>query len=400
MAAATVSMRTAPVLRRSSVRSQPAAVGPQRAALRGVAVRARVRSSARLHNRQLLATQNVASAPVQDPPLEQEWARITEAGVQKATELWQAARKMAVSGDWSGKDPVKKVWFSDVLASPKRHKFFDREWTKEDIQYAAFLGGTHVVACFAVTCFSWQNLGMMLGGWVITGMLGITLSFHRQLSHKSFETPKWLEYALAYCGCMAVQGDPIDWVSSHRVHHLHTDTPADPHTPYEGFWWSHCGWFLDNKPTIDRVGDRSNASDMTSQPFYRFMEKTYIWHVVASMALTYALGGWEAFVWAWAVRVCFVHHITWFVNSACHVWGNQQYNTGDLSRNNWWVGILAFGEGWHNNHHAFEFSCRHGLEWYQFDPTWYTIKALETFGLASKLKYPSEKMLNKLRIAA
>jgi len=336
---------------------------------------------------------------VAEPIQQTEWARITEEGVQKATELWKAARQMAVRGDWTGQTPTKKVWFSDVLASPKRNKF-GREWTKEDIQYAAFLGGTHIVALFAFTCFSWQNLALMLGGWVITGMLGITLSFHRQLSHKSFETPKWLEYALAYCGCMAVQGDPIEWVSSHRYHHLNCDTPADPHTPYEGFWWSHCGWFLDNKATNDRVGDRSNASDMSSQPFYRFMEKTYIWHVAASMALTYALGGWEAFVWAWAVRVCFVHHITWFVNSACHVWGNQQYNTGDLSRNNWWVGILAFGEGWHNNHHAFEFSCRHGLEWYQFDPTWYTIKLLETFGLARKLKYPSEKMLNKLRIAA
>ena len=138
---------------------------------------------------------------------------------------------------------------------------------------------------------------------------------------------------------------------------------------------------------------------MIDQPFYRHLRDHYAWHVAASAAVTFAIGGWQGFVWTWALRVCVVHHITWFVNSACHVWGNQQYNTGDLSRNNWWVGILAFGEGWHNNHHAFEFSCRHGLEWYQWDPTWYTIKTMEFFGLASKLKYPSEKMLNKLRLA-
>lgn len=395
-----VCMRTVPMLRRPTVATrQSAAGGTQRKALRGVAVSARVVRSNHLQNRQVLVTSNVASAPVETQPQQHEWARITDAGVQKATELWEGARKRMASGEWTGMTPTQKVWLSDVLASPKRHKFLSREWTQEDITYASVLAATHVAACAAPFCFSWANLGAMCIGWVITGMLGITLSYHRQLAHKSFTTPKWLEYVFAYCGVLAVQGDPIEWVSSHRYHHLHCDTPADPHTPYEGFWWSHCGWFLDNKATNERVGDRSNASDMIDQPFYRWLQKTYAWHVAGSAALTFAIGGWQGFVWTWALRVCVVHHITWFVNSACHVWGNQQYNTGDLSRNNWWVGILAFGEGWHNNHHAFEFSCRHGLEWYQFDPTWYTIKTLEFFGLASKLKYPSEKMINKLRIA-
>ena len=230
------------------------------------------------------------------------------------------------------------------------------------------------------------------------GCLGITLSFHRQLSHRSFSTPKWLEYALAYCGVLAVQGDPIEWVSSHRFHHLHCDTPLDPHSPYEGFWWSHAGWLLDHDATMVRVGARGNTGDMDAQPFYTWITRTYPWHVAAQFAALYAFGGLPAVVWGGALRVCWVYHITWFVNSVCHVWGKQAYDAGDLSRNNWWVGLLAFGEGWHNNHHAFEFSARHGLEWWQVDMTWGVVALLKALGLAKNVKLPSEKQKERLRI--
>lgn len=156
------------------------------------------------------------------------------------------------------------------------------------------------------------------------------------------------------------------------------------------------GWLLDHKTTLERVHDRSNASDMSKDPFYVHLQKFYAWHVVAQLAALYLLGGFPALVWGGALRIVWVYHITWFVNSAAHVWGNQTYNTGDLSRNNWWVGLLAFGEGWHNNHHAFEFSARHGLEWWQFDMTWMVIKALESVGLASNIKLPSEKQKARL----
>ena len=257
----------------------------------------------------------------------------------------------------------------------------------------------HGAALLAPFCFSWSNVTLFMITYVITGCLGITLSFHRQLSHRSFQTPKWLEYALAYCGVWAVQGDPTEWVSSHRYHHLHTDTPLDPHSPYEGFWFSHMGWLLDNESTLERVHNRSNASDMDAQPFYRWIQETYIWHVAAMFAGLFLLGGVPAMVWGGALRLCWVYHITWFVNSAAHVWGGQTYNTGDQSRNNWWVGILAFGEGWHNNHHAFEFSARHGLEWWQLDMSWYFIRSLELAGLAWDVKLPSEQQRAKLRIA-
>jgi stearoyl-CoA desaturase (delta-9 desaturase) len=290
----------------------------------------------------------------------------------------------------------KPVLLSDVVATGKRKLFFNRQWEKTDVIYVAFMTVMHGLCLLAPATFSWPMVGLFLASYFVTGCLGITLSFHRQLSHRSFTTPKWLEYALAYCGVLAVQGDPLEWVSSHRYHHLHTDTPLDPHSPYEGFWWSHMGWLLDNKITLDRVGLRGNTSDMSCQPFYNFIQKTYPWHVVAMFGLLYAFGGLPAVVWGGALRAVWVYHITWFVNSASHVWGYQTYNTGDLSRNNWWVGLLAFGEGWHNNHHAFEFSARHGLEWWQLDMTWLTICALEKLGLASNVKLPSEKQKAKL----
>mmetsp|Transcript_6144 Transcript_6144/g.7034 ORF Transcript_6144/g.7034 Transcript_6144/m.7034 type:complete len:445 (+) Transcript_6144:77-1411(+) len=331
------------------------------------------------------------------------WARITKGGVETASDLWEAAsgaRRKLEAAEWEGREdrPVKKVPLSDVLYSPKRHKLFNREWSSEDLIYSSFLLVTHLGCLAAPFCFSWFNVGLMAAGWVVTGMLGICLSFHRQLAHKSFTTPKWLEYFLAYCGSLAVQGDPIEWISSHRYHHLNCDTPLDPHTPYEGFWWSHAGWFLDSKATLERVGDRSNANDLAAQPFYRHMQKHYGLHVLASAAAIFAIWGFGGLVWGFCMRACFVYHCTWFVNSAAHVWGNQPYNTGDLSRNNWWVALLTFGEGWHNNHHAFEYSARHGLEWWQFDPTWMTIRALQFVGLADKVKLPTQAAKDKLDV--
>ncbi len=142
---------------------------------------------------------------------------------------------------------AKKVLLSDVHATQKRPLFLNRTWNSVDITYIAVMVAVHGLALLAPFTFSWGNVALFFGSYFVTGCLGITLSFHRQLSHKSFQTPKWLEYLLAYCGVLAVQGDPIEWVSSHRYHHLHTDTPLDPHSPYEGFWWSHMGWLLDNK---------------------------------------------------------------------------------------------------------------------------------------------------------
>lgn len=195
-----------------------------------------------------------------------------------------------------------------------------------------------------------------------------------------------------------MQGDPLEWVSSHRYHHQHCDTNRDPHSPYEGFWYSHMGWLLDYKTTIGRVGARANIADMAKDPFYKFLAKTYAIHPILFAVALYAWGGPPVFIWGVVVRTVWVYHITWLVNSASHVWGSQAWNTGDLSRNNWWVAALAFGEGWHNNHHAFEYSARHGLEWWQLDPTWYCVLALEKIGLATKVKLPTKDHMERLAL--
>jgi len=291
----------------------------------------------------------------------------------------------------------RTILLSDVNAVPKR-SLFNREWTSVDIGFLAFIGGMHAVAALAPFTYSPAMLPLFFATYFVSGCLGITLGFHRMLSHRSFVAPKWLEYTLAYCGVLAAQGDPIEWVSTHRYHHLHCDTPMDPHSTYEGFWWAHMGWMLDQKITAERVGNRSNAADLLAQPFYKWLQDTWIYHVALQLGLLFAFGGLPAVVWGGALRFVWVYHITWFVNSASHLWGSQEYDAGDLSRNNWWVGILAFGEGWHNNHHAFEYSARHGLEWWQFDGTWYIIRGLELAGLVTNVKLPTEKAKDKLRI--
>ena len=286
---------------------------------------------------------------------------------------------------------------SDFKAKQRWLHWLNRSWSEGDKTYMAVMLVSHIGALFAPFCFSWANFATFVATYIVTGMLGITLSYHRNLSHKAFRLPKPLEHFFAYCGVLSVQGDPIEWVSSHRHHHRHCDTENDPHTPYEGLWWSHMGWLFDTHTTMSRVSDRSNAADLAADPFYRFVQKTYGWHVAASYIALYILGGWPCVVWGGFLRTVWVYHITWLVNSASHVWGYQSWRTGDLSRNNWWVGILAFGEGWHNNHHAFGFSARHGLKWFEFDPTWYCIWALKKLGLATNVKLPTEAQKDKLR---
>ncbi|XP_002993364.2 palmitoyl-monogalactosyldiacylglycerol delta-7 desaturase, chloroplastic [Selaginella moellendorffii] len=294
--------------------------------------------------------------------------------------------------------PSHRIWLSDVIARPPgpSNLLLGRKWGSRDCIHLGFLALVHGFCLLAPFTFTWGAFGSFVALYVTTGLFGITLSYHRNLSHKSFKLPKWLEYTFAYCGAQAMQGDPISWVSSHRYHHQHCDTASDPHTPLQGFWHSHMGWLLDNQAFLDKVGEPSNVGDLRGDAFYRFLERTYPIHPVVLAGILYAIGGVPYVVWGMAVRIVWVYHITWAVNSAAHVWGSQQWNTGDLSRNNWWVALLAFGEGWHNNHHAFEYSARHGLEWWQFDMTWYVVRSLQALGLATKVKLPSHEQRVKL----
>ncbi|KAK6263497.1 hypothetical protein SCA6_018931 [Theobroma cacao] len=269
-----------------------------------------------------------------------------------------------------------RILLSNVVVQRKKEVFWGRKWNTLDMATAGVVVGMHLLSLFAPFHFNWPAFWLAVGLYGVTGLLGITLSFHRNLSHRSFKVPKWLEYFFAYCGVQALQGNPIDWVSTHRYHHQFCDSDRDPHSPIEGFWFSHMSWLFDTDTVVERCGEPTNVGDLRQQPFYKFLQGTYILHPIALGVLLYALGGFPFLVWGMGVRIVWVYHITWLVNSACHVWGKQAWNTGDLSRNNWWVALLAFGEGWHNNHHAFEYSARHGLEWWKLDMTWCVIKFL------------------------
>lgn len=255
----------------------------------------------------------------------------------------------------------------------------------------ASLAAIHLVALLALlpSNFSWPAVGVALLLHWITGGLGITLGFHRLVTHRSFQTPKWLEYFLVFCGTLSCQGGVIDWVGLHRIHHQYSDLDKDPHDSNQGFWWSHMGWMLRkvrNNYDIPRY-----TKDIVDDPFYQFCDKYLVLIQIALGLLLYSLGGWPFVIWGVFVRLVAVFHCTWFVNSASHMFGYQTYESQDQSKNCWWVALLTYGEGWHNNHHAFQYSARHGLQWWEIDLTWMTIWLLQTLGLATKVKLADEK---------
>ena len=263
------------------------------------------------------------------------------------------------------------------------------------------LGVVHLGAlcAFIPGTFSWSGVVVMLVLYYITGAWGITLGFHRTLTHRSLRVRRGLEPVLAILGTLALQGGPIEWVSTHRAHHAHTDREGDPHDIHRGAWWSHMAWlYRHNEARLSKEEQLRLAPDLAGSRFYLFMEKTAVLWQIALGLILLAIGGPSWLIWGVFVRIVVTYHITWLVNSAAHMSGYQTFRTGDNSTNNWWVAILAWGEGWHNNHHAFPFSARHGLRWFEFDATWLTIRALAWLRLARDIKLPTPQMLARLRV--
>jgi stearoyl-CoA desaturase (delta-9 desaturase) len=246
--------------------------------------------------------------------------------------------------------------------------------------------------------FSWSAVAVAVIFYVITGV-GITLAYHRLLTHRSLVVSKPVEYLLTIIGVLALQGGPIEWVAQHRAHHANTDRDGDPHNSHRGMPWAHIEWlFRTNK---DRVApeDRARwAPDLVKDPGMRFIEKYNVLMTVALAVAFFFIGGWSWVVWGIFARLVFTYHCTWLVNSASHAVGYQTYRTGDRSTNSWWVALFTFGEGWHNNHHAFPFSARHGLRWFEFDLTWLTINAMAAHKLANNVKLPTRDMMDRLKV--
>jgi len=255
-----------------------------------------------------------------------------------------------------------------------------------------FMAGIHIGALFALlpSNFNWAAVGVALFLHWITGCLGITLGWHRLITHRSFQTPKWLEYFFLFCGSLSCQGGPMEWVGLHRHHHVHSDEYIDHHDSGKGFWWSHIGWMfyeIENKADIIKRFTKDIADD----PVYRFFDSYFLVVQAGFAVVLYLLGGWPFVVWGIFLRLVAVYHCTWLVNSATHKFGYRSHETKERSTNCWWVAVLAYGEGWHNNHHAYQYSARHGLQWWEIDITWMIISALKSLGLATKVKLIGEE---------
>jgi fatty-acid desaturase len=245
----------------------------------------------------------------------------------------------------------------------------------------------HIGAIAALFMFSWRNLLISFALYWITVGWGISLGYHRLHTHRSYTVPLWMEYFFAVCGTLTLEGGPIFWVATHRIHHQKSDQPGDPHSPHEGAWWAHMGWILWGETNHNNTRLMSKyAPDLAKHKFYVWLNN---WHWVPMVALgviLLAAGGWSLMFWGIFLRVVFGLHATWLVNSATHMWGTRRFSTKDDSRNSWWVALLTFGEGWHNNHHAHPTSARHGLAWYEFDISWITLSVLKAFGIAKQVR--------------
>jgi fatty-acid desaturase len=245
----------------------------------------------------------------------------------------------------------------------------------------------HIGAAIAPFFFTWRAFFTALALYWISLSLGIGMGYHRLLTHRSFRPRKWVERLLTICGTLALEGGPISWVATHRVHHRHSDNAGDPHTPRDGKWWSHIVWTMMGDSTHDKTAECSRfAPDLCKDRFMVWISKYNYAPLLILSAVLLVLGGLPLLLWGVFLRVTVGLHVTWMVNSLTHFWGTRRFITRDDSRNNWLVALLSFGEGWHNNHHAHPTSARHGLAWYEIDMSWMTIRLLQAVGLAKSVR--------------
>ncbi len=275
---------------------------------------------------------------------------------------------------------------------------------------AAFLV-LHLLACLAFVpwFFSWSGVIAFWAGVVIFGQLGIPVCYHRQLTHRSFRTAKWLEHFFVVLAICSAQDTPAKWVAWHRKHHGHSDEREDPHSPWVNFYWSHMGWLcVKNRSLTTLSFYQKYAHDILEDPFYMYLERHWLaiaWIYIAHAAVYFLVSGGLAYavmqdggaaikmalsllVWGVFARSVYVWHITWSVNSLSHLFGYRNFETEDNSRNNWLVAVITGGEGWHNNHHADQAAASVQTRWWEFDLNYYIIRCLEWAGLATQVVRP------------
>ncbi len=243
---------------------------------------------------------------------------------------------------------------------------------------------------------SWTDLILLLVIYSLVAF-GVTVGYHRMLTHRSFKPHPVVKFILLVLGSMAFEGPAIQWAATHIKHHAVSDREGDPHSPMDGFFHAHLGWLFTHPNEDPNVWARHLVKD----PIIMFVSKTFLLWGALSLAIPFAIGGWQGLLWGGLVRMFLTHHVTWSVNSVCHTFGKRDYETTDASRNEWIVGLLAFGEGWHNNHHAFPRSAFHGLRWWQLDFSGLLIAGMEKVGLVTDVyRIPPDLMDRQARKTA
>lgn len=260
---------------------------------------------------------------------------------------------------------------------------------------------------------SWRDLIITVVMYAISG-LGVTVGFHRYLTHRSFNARRPVRIALAVAGSLALQSSAIQWVADHRRHHRFSDKPGDPHSPWrygtslgaltKGFFYSHVGWLYD----WEKTDEEKYAPELVADPDINLISRTFTWWVVVSLLLAPLVGGlvgwsWKAavtaFVWGSLARIALLHHVTFAINSVCHITGRRPFRTRDRSRNVWWLALLSFGESWHNFHHAEPTSARHGVQAFEIDTSAMLIKVMEKLRWITDVRWPDRATISRRRVA-
>jgi stearoyl-CoA desaturase (Delta-9 desaturase) len=309
--------------------------------------------------------------------------------------------------------------FVNVLSSPARQVVPGSSSSKPIIEQLAmgfgvvtpFIGLIAAIVLLWGAGVGWTQILLLIGFYSFT-ILGVTIGFHRMFTHRALEGGPTLRFILAVAGSMSAQGPVIEWCALHRAHHKHSDRDGDPHSPHlqghgiigllKGMWHSHVGWLFSSEPAANPAA----VADLMADPVLLFVDRFFwVWMLagwiipgmIAGLLLHSWTGALTGVIWGGLVRTFLLHHVTWSINSVCHVWGTQPFSLRDQSRNNALFGVLAFGEGWHNNHHAFPTSARHGLHWWQMDLTWWTIRLLEKLRLVWNVRVPSSSAIDARR---
>lgn len=270
----------------------------------------------------------------------------------------------------------------------------------EPIRIGTYLNILGILAIHLATIWAfWRGTDLGLIALAIAfyfiRMFAITAGYHRYFAHRSYKTSRPMQFFLALLGTTATQKGPLWWASTHRIHHKHSDTERDVHSPKQhGFWYSHMGWWLGSKHEKTNL---SLINDFAKYPELRFIDRYHWIGVLLAMGVAYAIRGFDGFLWGYVVSTCFLLHGTFTINSLAHVYGSRRYETTDTSRNNLWLALITMGEGWHNNHHYYQSSANQGFYFWEVDASYYVLKAMSWVGLVRDLRKPPKRVLDEGR---